>query len=132
MFYQERESRHLEFKSKLPELQKMVKTCIAFANNVGGKIIIGVEDQTRKIIGINDNIRNKVYNDFPGSLYDSTSPGLIPEIYEKNFGEHNVIVIEIPNVLKNPFSLKKKGSQKEYICVLALIQLEQKKKILKN
>lgn len=37
----------------LPTFSQLIKTCIAFANGVGGKIIIGVEDKTREIIGIN-------------------------------------------------------------------------------
>jgi ATP-dependent DNA helicase RecG len=112
VIYPERESRHLEFKSVLPVFSQLIKTCVAFANGVGGKIIVGVEDSTRKIIGINDEIRNKLYDEFPNSLYDSTSPGLIPEIYEKNYGSENVIIIEIPNVLKKPVFIKKEGIPK--------------------
>lgn len=54
--YPERESKSLEFKSRLPNFHSLVKTCIAFANGAGGKIIIGVEDESRKIIGIDDEI----------------------------------------------------------------------------
>ena len=74
LIYQERESKHLEFKSSLPKFISLIKTCIAFANGNGGRIIIGVDDQTRKIIGISDKERNRIYDDFPNSLYDSASP----------------------------------------------------------
>jgi ATP-dependent DNA helicase RecG len=96
MIYPERESRHLEFKSELPSFVQLIKTCVAFANGVGGKIVVGIKDETREIIGIDDGIRDKVYDEFPNSLYDSTSPRLIAEIYEKNYGEVNVLIIEIP------------------------------------
>lgn len=49
---------------------------------------------------------------FSNSLYDSTSPGLIAEIYEKNFGDVNVLIIEIPPVLKKPVFIKKDGMPK--------------------
>lgn len=112
MIYPELESRHLEFKAALPSFLQLIKTCVAFANDVGGKIIIGVEDKTRKIIGINESIRRSIHEEFPNSLYDSTEPNLIAEIYEKNFGLENVIIIEIPNILKKPAYVKSEGIQK--------------------
>lgn len=112
MIYPDIESRHLEFKSSLPALTQLIKTCVAFANGVGGKIIIGVEDETRKIIGINESIRRDVYERFPNSLYDSTEPKLIAEIYEKNFGANNVIIIDMSSVLKKPAYIKKEGITK--------------------
>ena len=50
----ENESRSLEFKSKLPKFQSLIKTCIAFANGSGGRVMIGIEDNTRRIIGITE------------------------------------------------------------------------------
>jgi predicted HTH transcriptional regulator len=46
----ERESKQLEFKFKLPYFKSLVKTSVAFANGVGGRIIIGVDDKTRKVL----------------------------------------------------------------------------------
>ncbi len=112
MIYPEFESRNLEFKSKLPTFAQLIKTCVAFANGIGGKIIVGIEDKTRKIIGVDESIRHAVYEEFPNSLYDSTEPGLIAEIYEKNYGSHNVIIIDIPNILKKPAYVKSEGASK--------------------
>lgn len=112
MLYPEQESRHLEFKSAVPAFSQLIKTCIAFANGVGGKIIIGVEDKTREIVGVNDSIRRSIYEEFPNSLFDSTAPNLIAEIYEKNYGAHNIIIIEIPNILKKPAYVKSEGIPK--------------------
>ncbi len=112
MLYPELESRHLEFKSAPPTFSQLTKTCVAFANGVGGKIIIGVEDKSREIVGVNESMRRSIYEEFPNSLYDSTEPNLIAEIYEKNYGAHNVIVIEIPNILKKPAYVKSEGIPK--------------------
>ena len=81
--YPDRESKILEFKSKLPDFNKLIKTCIAFANGIGGQILIGIEDGTRKLLGIEDKDRDRLYDEFPNSLYDSVSPTLIPQVYEK-------------------------------------------------
>ena len=48
----DRESRSLEYKREAPNLQKLAKTVVAFANGDGGRIIVGVEDRTRAVIGL--------------------------------------------------------------------------------
>ena len=42
------EGKTLEFKQDLSSPRNMLKTLVAFANTAGGRIVIGVEDQTRK------------------------------------------------------------------------------------
>ena len=111
-FFDERESKTLELKSTLPKFETLIKTCIAFANGLGGRIVIGVEDANLEICGINEKIRQRVYDEFPNSLYDSTSPNLLTQIYEKNFNEHSVIIIKIPQSLKKPCFNKKEGIPK--------------------
>jgi len=86
MIYPERDSKSLEFKSKMVSLNMLIKTCVAFANGIGGEIIIGVEDRTRQIVGIDEVMREQIYEKFPNSLYDSTQPSLFPQIYEKKMG----------------------------------------------
>lgn len=107
--YAERESKSLEFKSTLPKFYQLAKTCVAFANGIGGKIIIGVDDETREVIGIDDEVRNRIYDEFPNSLYDTTSPGLLAEIYEQAFNEKSVMIIEIASSNKKPVCIKKDG-----------------------
>lgn len=104
-----RESKFLEFKSTIPKFDTLIKTCIAFANASGGQIIIGVEDENHEIIGISDADRRRIYDDFSNSLYDSTSPSLIAQIYEQNFGELSVLIIEVPVSPRKPYFLKRKG-----------------------
>lgn len=107
--YTERESKSLEFKSKLPNFDKLVKTCVAFANGIGGRIIIGVDDKTREVVGVDDDVRHRVYDEFPNSLYDMTSPALLAEIYEQAFDDKSVIIIHIPSSIKKPVFIKKEG-----------------------
>lgn len=106
---EEKESKHIEFKSIVPKFETLIKTCIAFANAAGGRIFIGVEDSTHEVIGISDEDRLKIYNDFPNSLYDSTTPSLIAQIYEQNINMKSVLIIEIPPSPKKPYFLKSKG-----------------------
>ncbi len=108
-FFDKRESKVLEFNSSLPKFEVLIKTCIAFANGVGGRIVVGVEDGTQKICGITDATRKRIYDEFPNSLYDSTSPNLLAQVYEKNFNDHSVIIIEIPQSIKKPCFNRKEG-----------------------
>ena len=47
------ESKNVEFKENLPEKSiKYMKSVVAFANGTGGKIIFGIADKTREVIGL--------------------------------------------------------------------------------
>lgn len=109
--YPERESKSLDFKVTPPKFSKLYETCVAFANGAGGQIIIGVEDASRKIIGINEEIRTRIYDEFSSSLYDVSSPGLIPHIYEKKYGDKSVLIIQIFASNKKPCFIKSKGNR---------------------
>ena len=85
MIYPERESKSVEFKSQLPAFKELIKTCVAFANGAGGELIIGIEDGTRQVIGIDETTRERIYEDFPNSLYDATQPSLVPQIYFQEY-----------------------------------------------
>ena len=49
------EGRRLEFKAQMPENSDLAKTIVAFANDAGGDIFIGISDSPREIVGINEN-----------------------------------------------------------------------------
>lgn len=47
------ESISMEFKVKLPKRsEKYIKTVVAFANTSGDKIIIGADDTTQTVVGV--------------------------------------------------------------------------------
>jgi len=50
----EKENKDLDFKLELPESKKAAQLVTAFYNSRGGKIILGVEDKSRKPIGIKE------------------------------------------------------------------------------
>ena len=46
------ESKNVEFKENLPEKSiKYMKSVVAFANGTGGKIIFGIADKTKEVVG---------------------------------------------------------------------------------
>ena len=52
------ESKNIEYKVSLPDKsEKYMKTIVAFANTQGGKLIVGVDDKTHQIVGV-ENVKN--------------------------------------------------------------------------
>ncbi|MBL6988997.1 MAG: putative DNA binding domain-containing protein [Bacteriovoracaceae bacterium] len=107
--YPEKESKLVELKEKLSSLNNIIKTCVAFANGHGGEIVIGVQDQTREIIGVSKKDENIFYESIPNKVFDSVSPLLIPDFLEKNFGDKNVFIIRVHSGGKRPYYVKKEG-----------------------
>jgi ATP-dependent DNA helicase RecG len=48
------EGKTLEFKRDLSSPQNVLKAIVAFANTSGGVILLGVEDKTKRVRGIQD------------------------------------------------------------------------------
>ncbi|SRR6266540_2850961 len=46
------EGKTLEFKRDVSSPENLMKTIVAFANGAGGTMLIGVEDRTRRVLGI--------------------------------------------------------------------------------
>ena len=116
LFHPERESKSLEFKSHLPHFNGLIKTCVAFANGFGGQIVTGVDDKSRQISGINDKDRDRLYDEFPNSLYDSVSPTLMVRIWEKRYNDVSVLIIDIAPSPKKPYFIKSEGGAKRGVC----------------
>jgi predicted HTH transcriptional regulator len=72
------EGKILEFKENTKSLQGIVKTVIAFANTAGGKIIIGIKDGTKEIVGVVDVLKEE--ERIASSIADNVTPLLVPDI----------------------------------------------------
>ena len=111
--YPQRESKSLEFKENLPKnLTAIIRTCVAFANTVGGEIIVGIQDKSRKIIGSNDVDIEKCFERLPNAIFDGIKPTIIPEVYERNFNDKTVIIIKISKGGQKPYFVRSEGVPK--------------------
>ena len=51
------ESKNVEYKITLPDKsEKYMKTIVAFANTQGGKLVVGIDDKTHEIVGVENEI----------------------------------------------------------------------------
>ena len=106
------ESKNLEFKESLPvKSSKYMKTIVAFANGQGGKLIIGVEDDTKKIVGIDKNEAFKIMDAIANAISDSCKPAIIPDIYMQTVNEATVIIVDIEAGRQRPYYLAAEGLQ---------------------
>ena len=106
------ESKDLEFKEKLPEdSKKYMKTIIAFSNGVGGRLIIGVNDD-REIVGVDQTAVFTTIDKITNAISDSCEPLIIPDIAPQAAGNKTVIVVEISAGRQRPYYLKSLGMDK--------------------
>ena len=100
------ESKNVEFKERLPkDSTKYIKTIIAFANTQGGCLIIGVEDETRKIIGVDDDSAFQVMDNIANAVADSCVPQIVPNIELQTIDKHTVIVVTVAPEPNRPYYL---------------------------
>ena len=76
------ESKNVEFKVQRPKDSiKYMKTVIAFSNGEGGRIVFGVDDDTREVVGIpKENVFSEI-DAITTAISDSCEPVVIPDVY---------------------------------------------------
>lgn len=101
------ESKTLEFKENFSSRDKILHTCIAFANTAGGEIIIGLSDKDKKPRGINN--PHEAGEDIASYLHDCITPRILPDIEVLEWKGLYFIRIEIYPGSQKPYYEKKKG-----------------------
>ena len=106
------ESKNVEFKENLPEKSiKYMKSVVAFANGTGGKIIFGIADKTREVIGFDKEDVFKKMDAIANAVSDSCEPVIIPDITLQTIDGKTVIVVEISEGRQRPYYIKALGKE---------------------
>ena len=104
------ESKNVEFKVSRPEKSlKYMKTIIAFANGKGGRLIFGIDDETREVVGIQEEIVFQEMDAIANAISDSCEPMIIPDVYPQTIKEKTIIVVEIAAGKQRPYYVKSEG-----------------------
>lgn len=107
------ENKEIEYKRELPEhSDKYMKSIVAFANSYGGKLIIGVEDDTREIIGVDEEKAFQIMDSIANAISDSCEPAIIPDIILQTVENKKLIVVEIAASTQRPYYIKSLGKEK--------------------
>ena len=106
------ESKNVEFKENLPEKSiKYMKSVVAFANGTGGKIIFGIADKTREVIGFDKDEVFKKMDAIANAVTDSCESAIIPDITLQTVDGKTVIVAEISEGRQRPYYIKAIGRE---------------------
>lgn len=104
------ESKNVEFKVQKPKDSfKYVKTVVAFANGEGGRIIFGVDDKSREVVGIPKEILFSEIDAITTAISDSCEPIIIQDVYLQTIEGKTVIVTEISPGRQRPYYVKSMG-----------------------
>ena len=104
------ESKNIEYKVTLPDKsEKYMKTIVAFANTQGGKLIVGIDDKTHQIVGVENDILFQLMDGIANAVSDSCVPQIIPDIEPLTIDGKTVIVVSVEAGKNRPYYLKSKG-----------------------
>ncbi|MBN2280488.1 MAG: putative DNA binding domain-containing protein [Candidatus Marinimicrobia bacterium] len=105
------EGRKIEFKEELPSSSDINKTAVAFANDAGGEIFIGIKDNPREVVGVNEDDLIKIEEIISNSIHDNCSPVILPEIIFRRYEDKHLVVVKIYKGSNPPYHLKAKGEK---------------------
>ena len=61
-----------------------MKLVVAFANGKGGRIVFGIDDKTREVVGISEDVVFLEIDAITNAISDSCEPTIIPDVYLQN------------------------------------------------
>lgn len=103
------EGKTLEFKENALSLQGILKTVVAFANTAGGTIVLGVEDGTKKVIGVANPLKEE--ERLASAITQSITPFMVPDIQLTSYRDSFIIFIHIPH-MAGPYYITSAGPEK--------------------
>ena len=106
------EGRRLEFKETMPERADLAKTVVAFANDAGGVLYLGVSNNPREIVGLPEEVLVPLEEQISNIIYDRCYPAILPEITFLSEGNKHLIKVQVYRGSMPPYYLKEKGKLK--------------------
>ena len=94
------EGRHLEFKRRVPEPERLAKEVVAFANSGGGHLLLGVDDDGT-IVGVKDSEEEEYSLREALGMNCRPTVSCISERIRVN-GKRDVILVTIPDSPRKP------------------------------
>ena len=108
----EREGRQLEYKISFVNKKSIYRAIVAFSNDIGGDIIVGIEDKNLQAIGLAEEDIEYGIEEFPNAIYDTISPACTPLITTELMDGKSCVVIRVTPGQKKPYFIKSEGIPK--------------------
>ncbi len=103
------EGRRLEFKEALPTAADLAKTIIAFANDAGGELFIGIRNEPREVVGIPEDELIKMEEQISNIIHNQCQPVIVPDISFHGDDDARYIRVQVFRGSNFPYYLKAKG-----------------------
>ena len=103
------EGKTLEFKENSKSLDRIIHTIIAFANTAGGKVLIGIKDKTKELVGLHDPVEEEMR--LANAIAESIEPLFNPDIHVVSWRNKEFLLIQVPHSV-GPYYAKAKGMKK--------------------
>jgi len=101
------EGKTLEFKRDLSSPDGVLRSIVAFANTAGGTLLLGVEDKTRHVRGVQDPLA--LEERLANVISDSVVPRLVPELEILPWRRTHVLAVQVYPSPSRPHYLKRAG-----------------------
>ncbi len=101
------EGKTLEFKRDLSSPNSALRAIVAFANTAGGTLLIGVEDTTRHVRGVQKPLETE--ERLANLISDNVSPRLVPELDILPWRRTHVLAVQVYPSSSRPHYLKRAG-----------------------
>lgn len=101
------EGKTLELKRDLSSPDGVLRTIVAFANTAGGTLVIGVEDERRSVVGVDDALA--LEERLASLIADRVAPTLIPDVEILHWRGKNVLLVRVYPSPIRPHYLRRLG-----------------------
>ena len=106
------EGKKIEFKREIPSNhEKFCKDIIAFSNGSGGKVILGIEDETNIVYGIGEVNPFKLSDSISNMISDACTPQIDPDISMHTVEGKTILIIDVVPGKFRPYYIKSKGKE---------------------
>jgi predicted HTH transcriptional regulator len=103
------EGKTLEFKRDLTSPEGVLRSITAFANSAGGTLLIGIEDKSRHVRGVNDPLA--LEERLANLISDSIAPRLVPELEILPWRRTHILAVQVYPSSTRPHYLKSAGPE---------------------
>jgi ATP-dependent DNA helicase RecG len=108
----DREGRQLEYKVSFGNMKSIYRSIVAFSNDIGGKIVVGVEDKSLAVVGLSEQDIDFGLEEMPKAIFDAISPVCIPLVTTETIAGKCCLVIQVFAGQKKPYYIKAEGLPK--------------------
>ena len=112
----EREGRRLEYKEKVEDFRSICRAVVAFSNDLGGRILIGIRDKDLDVMGLDESDIERLYEDLPKAVYDAINPYVIPQLSVRLIQDKSVMEVTVHKGERPPYFIKAEGTPKGVYC----------------